>query len=387
MKHKNIVIKSLALVTITTILLTSYINIKANKLDYSTGSNEMYYDMNTHEYYFYQLTSEIDKENYRKIYEALINLDTNLKLNNIQTFDKISKLFTFVLNDHPEIFWVDNMINTRIYISGNCTTNIKYNMTKEEIKEARYEIDMFEMELKIKEIKKSMETYEKEVAIYDYISKNIKYDEFHTWEDKDYSQGIYSVVKGKTVCRGYSLIFKYICNKYNIPCIVIVGTNKPDVESTSKNNNHSWNEVMIDGEWYTVDITDSRKSVYKNQYFDTTFYKFNITTENLLNIASINKGAIVPKCTSSKYDYYKQTNTYFEKVDLEKFKQLMNKRDKLNNNNHYLSIRCANEEVFNKMLKLIETEDISVWREELNRDIYIKDTYKDSDLYIIKVEW
>ncbi len=386
MKLSSIAVPMLVLV-ITSLSLTNYVNIKAKKLDYTTGSDNKYYDMNTHEYYFYQLTSEVDKENYRKIQDALNNLEPKIKLKEVYTFDKMKTLIYFVLNDHPEIFWFGNCFNSKIYITGNGSTNIKYIMTKEEIEKAQYEIDMFEMELKIKAIKRSMTPYEKEVAIYDYISKNAKFDEFHVLGDKDYSQGIYSVVKGKTVCRGYSLMFKYLCNKIGIPCIVVVGTSEPDIESTNKNNDHGWNEVMIDGDWYIVDITDSRKSVYTGQYFDTTFYKFNMTTEHLLNFASINKGAIVPECTSSKYDYYRQTHTYFEEVDLDKFKQLMNKRDKLRNSNHYLAIRCANEEVFNKMLNIIETENISVWREELNIEIFIKDIYENSNLYIIKVEW
>lgn len=182
-------------------------------------------------------------------------------------------------------------------------------------------------------------------------------------------------------------MFKYLCNRIGIPCIVVAGTGEPNIESTNENNNHGWNEVMIDGDWYIVDITDSRRSVYKNKYFDTTFYKFNITTEHLLNFASINKGAIIPECTSNKYDYYRQTDTYFEKVDIDKFKQLMSKRDKLKNSSHYLAIRCANKTIFNEMLNIIKTEEICVWREELKENIHIKDTYENSNLYIIKVEW
>ena len=178
MKLSSIAVPMLVLV-ITSLSLTNYVNIKAKKLDYTTGSDNKYYDMNTHEYYFYQLTSEVDKENYRKIQDALNNLEPKIKLKEVYTFDKMKTLIYFVLNDHPEIFWFGNCFNSKIYITGNGSTNIKYIMTKEEIEKAQYEIDMFEMELKIKAIKRSMTPYEKEVAIYDYISKNAKFDEFH----------------------------------------------------------------------------------------------------------------------------------------------------------------------------------------------------------------
>lgn len=365
-----------------------YVEVKANQLDYSTGSEEMHYDVETHEYYFYQLTSEVDKKNYRRIQEAFMNLDKKVKLKEVYTFDKIQTLIFFVLNDHPEIFWFDNCTNSKVYLSGDGSTELKYTMTKEEIAKAQYEIDMFEMDVIASSIKRNMTDYEREIAIYNYISKHATFDIVHESKDKDYSQSIYSVVKGQTVCRGYSLMFKYLCNKYNIPCIVVAGRTEPNTATNNKTINHGWNEVMIDGKWYVVDLTDSRCSVYKGKFFDTTFYKFNMTTKCLQNFASINKGAIVPECTSTKYDYYNQNNRYFEEANLDKFKQLIYEQDKAKlNQQHYLAIRCANEKVFNKMLKIIDTEDIGIWREELNRDIYIRDTYENSNLYIIKVEW
>ena len=56
----------------------------------------------------------------------------------------------------------------------------------------------------------------------------------------------------KVVCEGYSKAFKALCNRFDIPC-VLVGCN--DIA-------HLWNLVqMEDGAWYGVDVTwDDRKN-------------------------------------------------------------------------------------------------------------------------------
>ncbi|MCM1220904.1 MAG: hypothetical protein NC548_41105 [Lachnospiraceae bacterium] len=377
MKKVAIVAGTVAIIAGVSSVLQKYTNEKVSKLDYSTGSPEMYYDMETHEYYYYQLTSDIDKENYRKLQEAITNQDTNVKLKAVKTFDKIKTLTWFVLNDHPELFWFDNCKST-VFITGNASVNLTYTMTKEEIEQAKDDIDTFLMDVKATCIKRSMTDYEKEVAIYNYISEHARFDSgVAIGERSDYTQSIWSVVQGKTVCRGFSLMFKYICNKYNIPCIVVTGATGKDLEVNNKTINHGWNEVMIDGDWYIADLTDSRRSV-RDQRFGTTFYQFNITTDTLLNYASINTTAIVPECTSTKYDYYKMSNTYFEEADIEKFNQLVEERNKSNDKRtHYLAVRCANDEIFNKLIN-----DIREKGEFKNDRIY-----DNSNLNVIKVWW
>ncbi len=50
------------------------------------------------------------------------------------------------------------------------------------------------------------------------------------------------VVKG--ICDDYAVAFAYMCNYAGIPCRVCGG------------NNHAWNLVYADSEWYVVDVTD-----------------------------------------------------------------------------------------------------------------------------------
>lgn len=45
------------------------------------------------------------------------------------------------------------------------------------------------------------------------------------------------------ICGTYSNAFVYLCQRAEIPCISVVD----DI--------HAWNEVYVDGKWYTTDIS------------------------------------------------------------------------------------------------------------------------------------
>ena len=56
------------------------------------------------------------------------------------------------------------------------------------------------------------------------------------------------------VCEGYARAFKVLCDKKNIPCMLVVGWAKEN--SSDAAEDHMWNEVqMEDGNWYAVDVT------------------------------------------------------------------------------------------------------------------------------------
>lgn len=88
--------------------------------------------------------------------------------------------------------------------------------------------------------------YEQEVAVHDYMILNSKYDNSYDIPDESYmAEGI---IMNKTgVCDGYSNAFKLCMDILGIPCKIIRGV--------ANGGGHSWNAVMLDDEWYMVDVT------------------------------------------------------------------------------------------------------------------------------------
>lgn len=123
--------------------------------------------------------------------------------------------------------------------------NIKKSYTDEEIKLINSTIDKY-----IKEnINDSMSDREKIKAFHDYIINNTKYDnDYHVDTDKnDYPASPYNaygvLFENKAICGGYSDVMAIYLDKVGIKNYRIAS------------NEHIWNYVYIDNNWYHLDLT------------------------------------------------------------------------------------------------------------------------------------
>lgn len=97
-------------------------------------------------------------------------------------------------------------------------------------------------------IKADSTDYEKVKVFYDYLCKNIKYDDTSVYAHEAYG----GLVDGKCSCEGYAKAFKLLCDAENIPCVLVVG----EGITSRGNEGHMWNDVKLeDGKWYAVDVT------------------------------------------------------------------------------------------------------------------------------------
>ncbi len=55
------------------------------------------------------------------------------------------------------------------------------------------------------------------------------------------------------VCEGYARAFKVLCDRLEIPCVLTDGTAIAHLGDTAEE--HMWNYVQLDGNWYAVDVT------------------------------------------------------------------------------------------------------------------------------------
>lgn len=74
------------------------------------------------------------------------------------------------------------------------------------------------------------------------------------------------------ICDDYAVMFDIICNDAGIPCMICTG------------NNHAWNLVYADSEWYVVDATNAdigfAPYVTEQFYFDDNFWDFDHSYDN-----------------------------------------------------------------------------------------------------------
>ena len=229
-------------------------------------------------YYYKQLNS------YEKIiYDALKNNKENLKSGTYRldfgdSFDKLlveengadllqeyyqSGMETY-LYDNPEIFY---LAPTKMYI--NIHTTKKFFVTSYEVfldsgENANYLAEGYTSKEQIIECENQIEQevqkilsktlgktdYQKMLIIHDYLVENLIYEETVS---KANIYNIYgALVNQECVCEGYAKAFKYLLDKIGIENIVIIGK---ATDSNDETQNHAWNYVNFDNNWYAVDVT------------------------------------------------------------------------------------------------------------------------------------
>lgn len=151
-------------------------------------------------------------------------------------------------------------------------------------------------------INEDMSLYEKELAIHDYIVSNSEYDTanlgiFH--EHSQNSENPYgALINGKSICSGYAATFKMFMDMFEIPNIIVYAED-------DNRDDHAWNLVQLDDDWYYVDVTwDDPSSDIED--LPVSHIYFNVTEEFLRKNGHVWNSEGLPKADSTEYSYETQ---------------------------------------------------------------------------------
>lgn len=158
-------------------------------------------------------------------------------------------------------------------------------------------LDMAKAALEEMDIKDDMTNFEKERAVYDWMTTSLQQDRGaltvipRTQEDCDNPYGVLKY--HNAVCVGYATTFRMFMQMLDIECMVEHNTEKW----------HSWNLVKLDDDWY---ITDIYSDAGQNNYAH-----FNMT-DDMWGRQQNWDHSYFPAATSMKYNM-----TYREKVEVD----------------------------------------------------------------------
>lgn len=148
-------------------------------------------------------------------------------------------------------------------------------------------------------------------AIYTWIADNISYDcKAYHLPSKRLSDPDKILKARKAVCGGYAYLLQEMCSKARIQCLTIDGYGKnslDDIGESTKESNHSWNAVKIDGEWKLIDVTwssgytDHKVTQFTKEFSD--FFFFTDPNEFLLSHYPELKSWIPPKSKLSAKEF------------------------------------------------------------------------------------
>lgn len=253
-------------------------------------------------------TAVTDENGYINISENSFQL---LKMLDIIVYkEELETVLLPLRYDNPQLFWWDNSRACDYFYNDGedkFITSVKipslYNTSTDEGKnifnEAKTNFESAAREFIAKAgVTEKISEYEISLRLHDAIVKHVEYA-YDLKGDNIYN-AYGALIDGKAVCEGYAELYQYL--------LYLCGIQSHAVTGTADGQNHMWNLVKIDDEYYMSDPTWD-DPIGNNT--DRIYHEYlNVTEEKLISEGRKFEdiGYELPKCTATKANYY---NHYF----------------------------------------------------------------------------
>ncbi len=300
-------------------------------------------------YYYGQCSGE-EKTLYVEIYQILSAQETDILLSTTNP-EILSGVYQCVINDHPELFYLNGYTYTQYTRQGETrylTFSGRYLYTPEEVAMRQERVDAVVNE-KLGQML-GYDEYEMVKAVYEYLIRETDYSTV-----SPDNQNICSVfLDHKSVCNGYAKAAQYLLSQLGIPCIIVNG---------EAGGAHAWNIVEIDGAYYHMDTTWGDPSYYTKEAGageitpDIDYSYLCVTTAEISKNHSVDQTFVLPECTSLSANYFVREGLYVNGFEEEKIREIF--RQAQENGKNSVAIKAAGQKAYDDLYhNLIDEQKI-----------------------------
>ncbi|MCR5302174.1 MAG: hypothetical protein K6E49_07005 [Lachnospiraceae bacterium] len=278
---------------------------------------------------YYDSLSDEDREIYEMFYDLAMHRNVSgysrkLSMDRFEFAagqDNIISIYHAMLNDHPELFYLEGTTGRDLDIRGfqaGFMSALTFRLGPGSPDEDEM-IEKFDKATKnfMSSIDLTASASEIERQIHDKLIDTVTYD--HDLLNRDLMEGDLghtaygalvadsSGLANRAVCDGYAKAFQYLLRQAGINAAVVTGEADSDSGTLSEQGPHAWNIVELDGDWYEVDSCwddidpppgEENDPFYKiikyqqPQYDNATHHWYNRTTEEMLRLPASPNTAI-----------------------------------------------------------------------------------------------
>jgi transglutaminase/protease-like cytokinesis protein 3 len=146
-----------------------------------------------------------------------------------------------------------------------------------------------------------MSDYEKERTIHDWMIEWAHYDieannqapDARSNPENDNPYGL--LIDREAICTGYAGTFQLFMDLLDIECLTVEGA------AYLSTNDHAWNMVRLDGEWYCVDLTWNDPTLESDAEAWDYHMFFNVTSDYMRETEHIWDDEDTPEATGTAY--------------------------------------------------------------------------------------
>ena len=206
--------------------------------------------IDTIRFFFKKLASVQHQQIYEQVLSGLIAHKSEIAITNRCSSNELGNILEYVVRDYPQLFFVAKSSTT--VFNGKMKLIPDYLYSQADARYMQKQIDVKVSALLQSALHSTADIIDKERAIFAHLVQNTKYN-YVAGADRDTEYSMVGpLLKGKSVCEGYSKAFKYLCDAIKLPCAVVFGS---AIAPHGGDELHAWNIIRAKGVCYHVDVT------------------------------------------------------------------------------------------------------------------------------------